>query len=262
MSDELLLPEYFKRPRYLGGMWLDQRTRWTEADQLLLQNAVTLGLTPKNVASTFGRNPSSIAEKARDIGIRLPREWLAACGRLRQPKKRAVIDKLAYPYIVRTTDKYSDLIAVNRLVSRDMPGREDVCQDILLAMWESQTDLESLRTDRSAVRRFAAAFRRTSFERSGYGVESMDAPLFADDGDEKSKYEDERYQRVLVNHDDMFLEEAILNGSHHRRTAAFTDVIIENLSEEEESLGVPAAFWRYREQAYLQKDGSVAAPAK
>lgn len=236
MNDIIILPENFKRPRYMGGAWFDFRRNWTEEDVTLLTAAADLGISYTSAANTLGRPPTALVDKAFRSGIRIPREWRAL---LYKPSKKQPRLNLEYPYIVKPTQDHADLIAVNRMVSRAMPGREDVCQDIMLALWESRTSLAELRADPKAVRAFTKAFRKASFERSGYAVESMDATIHTDD-DWRSKYEDARYQRTLVNPDDQFIEGNLFGKGY---TENFEDHLIRALSNEEEELGVPAAFW-------------------
>ena len=237
-SNQIMLPENFKRPRYYNGMWLDTRRRWTEEDLRLLCAAADLRIGYVAAANTLGRAPSALVHMAVDYGIRVPRDWLAL---ISKPKLRSVKPlNLNYPYIVTPDDRHADLIAVNRMISQAMPGREDVCQDIMLAIWESRTSLDELRTDPRALKAFVKAFRKASFERSGYAVESMDVTIHSEDGDEKSKCEDIRYQRTLADPDDQFIEGMIFGK---RYAHDFADRTIAELSNEEESLGVPAAFW-------------------
>lgn len=76
----------------------------------------------------------------------------------------------------------------------------------------------------------------------GYGVESMDVTLHSDDGDGKSKYEDERFQRTLADHDDSFIEGAMFGKRYAR------DRTIDDIENEELATGVPAAFWMRSER--------------
>lgn len=237
MTESIILPENFKRPRYYEGLWLDTRTRWSDEDMRLLAAAADLRISPTSAANTLGRAPTALVHRAFDTGIRVPREWLAV---VYIPKKRTPKLNLNYPYIVQPDDRHADLIAVNRMVSKAMPGREDVCQDIMLALWENRTTLAELRTDPRALKAFIKSYRKATYERSGYGVESMDVTIHSEDGDGKSKYEDARYQRELVDNDDQHIENIIFGKRYTRDPAGHA---IAELSNEEESLGVPAAFW-------------------
>lgn len=220
----IVLPSDFRAPRYMDGLWLDTRRRWADEDLALLAAACDMKLRPGVAADTLGRAPTSLVWKAHELGFVMPREWRALVYSQRE-KLQPRLD-LQYPYIVKPDDKHGDLIAVNRLVSRQLPGREDVCQDIMLALWESRTSLDDLKNDHKAVRAFVKAFRKTSFERGGY-AESMDVTLHSDSGDGRSKYEDARYQRTLENEDER----------------GFENDVVREIEEEELSLGMPAALW-------------------
>lgn len=240
MDSRIILPEDFKRPRYLNDGWYSHHTRWSEEDLTLLAAACDLQISYTMAANTLGRPPSTLVHKAFSEGIRVPRAWKALLPQ--KPKAGKLLD-LDYPYIVKPDDRHADLIAVNRMVSKQLPGREDVCQDIMLALWQSRTSLAELRTDPKAVRAFVSAFRKASFERSGFGVESMDVTLHSDDGDGKSKYEDARYQRELVDREDEIIEEMTFGERSRGFTRDFAGSLVDQLSREEESLGVPAAMW-------------------
>ncbi len=92
---------------------------------------------------------------------------------IRISRERRVI--IAYPYIVKPSDEHAELLAVNTLVPQ-MPGREDICQDIMLALWEKKITLDELKANRHRVREFVTAFRRKNMEASGYAV-SLDVPM-------------------------------------------------------------------------------------
>lgn len=95
------------------------------------------------------------------------------------------------------------------------------------------------------MKAFVRSFRKASFERSGHGVESMDVTLHSPEGGSgKSKYEDARYQRTLANEDDKFIEETLFGKPYERD---FASLVVNQISDEEESLGVPAALWHRAE---------------
>lgn len=238
MNDiQIILPENFIRPRYMDGMWWDERTHWSEEDLNLLIAACDMRISPSMAANSLGRGPTVLAHKARDLKLSLPRSWYELI--VIKRKKAEPRSKLDYPFIVKPDDRHADLIAVNRIVSRQLPGREDVCQDVMLALWESRISLEDLKNDPKAIRAFVKSFRKANFERSGF-AESMDVTLHSDDGDGKSKYEDARYQRTLVNPDDQFAESALFDKPYERN---FTERLLDDIDEEEQNLRVPAAFW-------------------
>lgn len=84
---------------------------------------------------------------------------------------------LAYPFVPRVREEHADLIAVNALVPRSLPGREDVCQEIMLALLEGQTTLAELKALRGNVSAFIKRFRSLNLEQSGYAI-SLDQPRF------------------------------------------------------------------------------------
>lgn len=84
--------------------------------------------------------------------------------------------QLAYPFIIRRRDEHADLLAVNSIVPRQLPGREDVCQEIMLALWEQKITLDDLLANRARVREFVAAFKRQNMESGGYAI-SLDVPM-------------------------------------------------------------------------------------
>lgn len=80
---------------------------------------------------------------------------------------------LAYPFVAKARDEHAELLLVNSLVPRGMPGREDVVQAILLALWERQTTIEQLKA--AGIAPFLRQFRRDNYESGGYAV-SLDVP--------------------------------------------------------------------------------------
>ena len=236
--ETIILPQHFKYPKYMYGAWLDIHRRWDGESLRLLVSALDLGVHFDDASNAIGRNPEALYCKAREMRLRLPSSWKKRFGK----KFSAKCDPyLQYPYLVKPDDKYSDLIAVNRLVSKALPGREDVCQDIMLALWESKTSLQELKDDPRAIRAFIKSFRKLFFEKSGYGVESLDVTVYGDDGG--NKHELSKYQRSLINHDDQNLEDFVFGERGMGYTADFSSGLIQQLSKEEEEIGVPAALW-------------------
>jgi len=80
---------------------------------------------------------------------------------------------MAYPFVAKQRDEYAELLLVNSLVPRGMPGRDDVVQTIMLALWEQQTTIERLQAE--GVAPFLRQFRRENYEAGGYAL-SLDAP--------------------------------------------------------------------------------------
>lgn len=142
----VIRPEVFKRPRFWTEQWLNTRSNWKAEDLTLLSAACDMDINSTEAANHLGRSPTSMAWKAARVGIRLPHAWRS----LIYTRATPFIDA-PYPYIVKPDARHADLIAVNRLVSQAIPGREDVCQDIMLALCESRTSLDELRTDPSRI---------------------------------------------------------------------------------------------------------------
>lgn len=167
-------------PRYPwgdgSGAHYATRSHWQDADTAKLEVLVAAATTPDKAADVLGRSPTSIAHRARDAGLFLPPEW----SKLAAPKRKRVITppriQLAYPFIIRKRDEHADLLAVNRMVAQYLPGREDICQEIMLAMWEGTITLAELEAKRENLRAFVRSFRRNNFEQSGAAV-SLDAPI-------------------------------------------------------------------------------------
>lgn len=214
----IILRADFSRTRYMG-MWLERGCWWRESDLPLLAAACDMGISYSTAADHFGRNPEAVAWKARDIGLVLPREWRDL---IRTVKTRSLPRAdLQYPFILKPDGRHSDIIEINRIVSAAMPGREDVCQDIMMALWESRISLAELRNDPAAVRSFIKSFRKTNFERGGY-AESLDMTVHAD-GDGRVKHDDARYQGGV--------------------DSDFTDRLIDSIDAREVAREVPAALW-------------------
>jgi len=82
----------------------------------------------------------------------------------------------AYPFVRVAKDEHGTLMAVNSIVPQALPGREDVCQEILLALWEGKITLDQLRANRSNVGAFVRRFQSENYEASGYAI-SLDVPM-------------------------------------------------------------------------------------
>lgn len=80
---------------------------------------------------------------------------------------------MAYPFIRTQRDEHAELLFVNSLVPQGMPGRDDVVQTIMLALWERQTTVDALKA--GGVSSFIRAFRRENYESGGYAI-SIDVP--------------------------------------------------------------------------------------
>ena len=199
-----------------GHHWYSTNLTWGEQDKENLRILCEAGASLEKSADALGRSTSSIAWRASDEKWALPVEWRHAIGRKgprrvwsvpearyieidqfpavsfpsagylakRPPSQKKVVKlkappriALAYPFVVKRRNEHADLLAVNALVPRSMPGREDVRQEVMLALWEGTVTLEQLRAP-GALRAFTSAFRRRNDEDSGYAV-SLDMPMRA-----------------------------------------------------------------------------------
>ena len=82
---------------------------------------------------------------------------------------RPVTPLLSYPYVGTSRAENSLVRAVNELVPRGVPGREDIVQSLLLALHENKITREQLR-DRKTVGQAIRVFMRENFEGAGYAV--------------------------------------------------------------------------------------------
>lgn len=126
----------------------------------------------------LGRSPTSIAHRASDTGLTLPKEWHDLITRRQAAKPRAPRSTLQYPYLLEAKGEHASLLEVNALIPRGLPDhiRADVCQEIMLALWERDTSLEELRADKALVRKFMNRARNDNYELGGYAL-SLDQPM-------------------------------------------------------------------------------------
>lgn len=83
---------------------------------------------------------------------------------------------LEYPYNGKSRADRSIVDAVSAMVPRGMPGRDDVIQDILVALHEGKTTVETLRVNRKDITAFFRSYMRNNFESGGYAI-SLDQPM-------------------------------------------------------------------------------------
>lgn len=93
--------------------------------------------------------------------------------RIYKPVERRI--NLVYPYVAKPRDEHADLLAVNALIPQ-MPGREDICQEIMLALWEGRITLDQIKTNRTNLRPFIRSFTKENYESGGYAI-SLDVPM-------------------------------------------------------------------------------------
>lgn len=169
---------------------MNQRLNWSQSDLTRLRILADAGIDPSKVASVLGREEKSIAYKARDVGICVPSTWSAYLPKpkyVARPRERRVL--LNYPFFIQVDkDKDADLVAVHKLVPKSIPDhmRGDICQDILLAVYEGKVNLATLQRRPDLVKQFVSRWRKENLERGGYGMMSID-PY----GDDKRSWEEQ-----------------------------------------------------------------------
>lgn len=83
---------------------------------------------------------------------------------------------LVLPSAIKAEARRADYSAIASLVPQTIAGREDVIQDLALAIIEGRVTFAELQADRSLIRKFTGAHRSASFEMGGYAV-SLDQPM-------------------------------------------------------------------------------------
>jgi hypothetical protein len=161
---------------YFGIRAWNNHQFWNDADILRLEQFCESDADLASSAAELKRLPSAAAHKASRLGLKLPREWVA----LIRPKRKLIVreprTQLAYPFIIKARGDAADLLEVNSMVPAYLPGREDVCQEIMLALFEGAITIDDLRKNKGQIRTFIKAFRRDNWEEGGYAI-SLDAPM-------------------------------------------------------------------------------------
>ena len=178
MLEAISVPALLSRPRYINGGWFGTGLHWRRDEEVALAALCDKQAAIEKAAASLGRSPSSLAHRASDTGLILPREWRDLI-----TKKRASIipvprQNLQYPYLVETRGEHADLLAVNAMVPRGLPDhlRADVCQEIMLALWERSISISELKANRLLVQKFVGHARKSNYEMGGYAM-SLDAPM-------------------------------------------------------------------------------------
>ncbi len=176
MLEAVSIKSLTAHPRYMWGQWADTHKHWPRADIVGLKLLVDGGVDIEKAADSLGRTPRSIAHRAADTGLRLPPHWREIIYK-RRPRTPAGTP-LQYPYVVSVRGEHEMLLAVNALVSRGLPDhmRADVCQEIMLALWQGDTSIEELRADKALVNHFIRGARKANYEGGGYAL-SLDVPM-------------------------------------------------------------------------------------
>lgn len=159
--------ELIARPMF-GWFWTG--THWSPADEFKLSVLCEADTDIEAAADAIGRKPTSIAHRARDTGLTLPRQWSKLIMPKRALKPReAATGLMAYPYISKANSSSADLLEINALIPKGMPEhiRADVCQEIMIAILEGRTTLEALRSRKGTVPYFIRRFYKDNYEDSG-----------------------------------------------------------------------------------------------
>lgn len=172
-------------PKYWGGSRMDRKCTWLDPDILKLQILCEASTPVEASADSIGRDEKALAWKARELGFTLPLEWSRLIAPKRKKAPAAARPLLAYPYVATATDKHADLLAVNALVPRDLPEnmRADICQEVLLAIYEGQTTIEALKARNGTSAYYIRKFYKDNYEQAGHALSFSAA---TDEGDERS----------------------------------------------------------------------------
>lgn len=144
-----------------------------------------------NTAAWYRENVARVAAVAKERA-KLPRVRAAACEAVRRwratpagqlwtknyvrPGGRARVfapPLMTYPFIRIPRDEHAELIEVNGLVPRGLPGRADVVQEIMLALYERRETIDAVRA--GSWRRHVRSFYKANHEAAGMAF-SIDEP--------------------------------------------------------------------------------------
>ncbi len=152
-------------PRYRSAdkpMWWSTRSNWTNQERQDLAVLCEAAVPVETAADILGRSPSSIAWSARDAGLVLAPGWsaLVRSKRLAIPKRARL--NLFYPFIQKERPSDADLLRVNDIVPHAFPEhmRADICQSIMLALYEGTITLAELEANRANLTWFAKKWRK------------------------------------------------------------------------------------------------------
>lgn len=164
-------------PKYIGGAWYGTRTWWTDTDKFALGILSEANRHVEESGDAIGRQPSTLAWKARDLGLVLPESWAAIIRPKYKPKKISLKHSLlAYPYIAKARDEHSDLLAVNAIIPKGIADhmRADMCQEIMLAILEGRTTIEALKAKKANASYFIKKFYHDNYEAGGHAISFQD----------------------------------------------------------------------------------------
>lgn len=144
-------------PRLIGNGWHYTNCHWSDVDERNVAVLCAAGVDLEATANSLGRKPTTIAHHCRDRGFSIPPEWAAAITK----RKAKIIDALmSFPYIKKARPEHADLMRANALVPPSLPEhmRADVCQSIMLALFEGNVTLYDLERNKKKTRWFIRKF--------------------------------------------------------------------------------------------------------
>jgi hypothetical protein len=116
---------------------------------------------------SLGRSPKALTYRARDLGLEMPAGWAKLIRPKYTPHPREAKVILAYPYIQKARPEHADLLRANSLVPKGLPDwiRADVCQSVMVALYEGSVSLDILEKNQKNVRWFIARFYKEQMPR-------------------------------------------------------------------------------------------------
>lgn len=172
------------RPRY-GGTWF-AGLHWSDVDRRHLAVLCAAGADAEKSADALGRPPTALASYAKDAGLSLPQSWSRLI-RTYKPRPRSPGIVLAYPYIsTKGRPEHVALMEVNDLVPHGGMSswvRADVCQNVLLALYEGDVTLDVLKQHAGDARYFVKNFHNA-------GQDWREVTLTPYDSDDARSYDE------------------------------------------------------------------------
>lgn len=174
----LVAAHMLERPAYPNRGWYSTRTWWQPAGTFKLNILCEADSDVEQSADALGRQPSTLVHKAREQGFIIPQQWARLVAPKRTAKPRAIKKPplLSYPYIQAPSAANADLREVNALIPKGIPDhmRADMCQEIMLAIFEGRTSLEALGSRKGSAQYFIKKFYRDNYEDSGLAISFND----------------------------------------------------------------------------------------
>lgn len=150
---------------WLLTIWMTEGGRCRTAVEL----SQRIDVTPKTAELMLSRLHAAFA--AGSFFVSLKGEKKA-----NRPRCQLSVGQLSYPFVSNRRDNHSDLLSVNKLVPHGIPGREDICQELMLALLDGQITLTEIRANPGIVRAFIRKFKNQNYESRGYAL-SLDEPM-------------------------------------------------------------------------------------